>query len=99
MRHQVMLYFPLLWAWFSLSPVYAFDLTQAWQAAKTYSADYAAAQYGRDAEAEQKHQARAALLPQISANALYQKQPASQSHGDFRLYGLFCNRRDFQLTG
>lgn len=86
MRHQVMLYFPLLWAWFSLSPVYAFDLTQAWQAAKTYSADYAAAQYGRDAEAEQKHQARAALLPQISANALYQKQPASlssntQSHG------------------
>lgn len=79
MRYPSMLYTPLLWALCGLSSVHAFDLTQAWQAAKAYSADYAAAQYGRDAEAEQKHQARAALLPQISANAQYQKQPASLS--------------------
>ena len=56
------------------------------QAALHYSADHAAAKHSRDAEAEQKYQARAALLPQISANAVYQKQPYSlsantQSHG------------------
>ncbi len=67
-------------------PAHAFDLAQAWQAALHYSADHAAAKHSRDAEAEQKYQARAALLPQISANAVYQKQPYSlsantQSHG------------------
>ena len=61
-------------------------MAQAWQAALHYSADHAAAKHSRDAEAEQKYQARAALLPQISANAVYQKQPYSlsantQSHG------------------
>ena len=44
------------------------------QAALNYSADHAAAKHSRDAEAEQKYQARAALLPQISANAVYQKR-------------------------
>ncbi len=72
------------WALFGLlnaclPSAYAFDLHEAWQAAKTYSADYAAARYNRDAEAEQKYQARAALLPQVSANASYQKQPPSLS--------------------
>lgn len=55
-------------------PAHAFDLAQAWQAALHYSADHAAAKHSRDAEAEQKYQARAALLPQISANAVYQKR-------------------------
>ncbi|MDO5639398.1 MAG: TolC family protein [Neisseria sp.] len=64
----------------------AFDLSEAWQAALAYSPAYAAAKHNRDAEAEQKHQARAALLPQLSANAVYQKQPYSlstntKSHG------------------
>lgn len=72
------------WALFGLlngtaPAAHAFDLYQAWQAAKAYSADYSAARYNRDAETEQKHQARAALLPQVSANASYQKQPPSLS--------------------
>ena len=75
---------PAAWVLFGLlnagiPSAYAFDLYEAWQAAKTYSADYAAARYNRDAEAEQKYQARAALLPQVSANASYQKQPPSLS--------------------
>ncbi|UOO83114.1 TolC family protein [Uruburuella testudinis] len=64
----------------------AFDLSEAWRAALNYSAGHAAAKHSRDAEAEQKYQARAALLPQVTANAVYQKQPYSlsantQSHG------------------
>lgn len=68
------------------APAQAFDLLEAWQAALNYSADYAAAQHERDAEQERKVQARAALLPQVTANAVYQKQPPSlssttESHG------------------
>lgn len=61
------------------APAYAFDLIQAFEAAQKHSAEYAAAQYGYQAEIEQEAQARAPLLPQISANALYQRQPASLS--------------------
>lgn len=61
------------------APAYAFDLIQAFEAAQRHSAEYAAAQYGYQAEIEQEAQARAPLLPQISANALYQRQPASLS--------------------
>lgn len=65
---------------------HAFDLFDAWQAALRYSADYAAAQYGRDAEQEQEAQTRAGLLPQIAASASYTRQPPSlsantRSHG------------------
>lgn len=70
----------------NITPARAFDLLEAWQAALNYSADYAAAQHERDAEQERKVQARAALLPQVTANAAYQKQPPSlssttESHG------------------
>ena len=57
----------------------AFDLFEAWEAALGYSADYSAAKHARDAEKEQKNQALAALLPQVSANAAYQKQPPDLS--------------------
>jgi outer membrane protein len=64
----------------------AFDLFDAWQAAISYSADYAAAQSERDALKEQSVQTRAALLPQVNTNYIYQKQPSSlssttQTHG------------------
>ena len=64
---------------FTALPSSAFDLKQAWQAAQAHSADYAAAQYARDAEIEQQYQARSALLPQIGLTGQYQKQPASLS--------------------
>lgn len=53
------------------APAYAFDLIQAFEAAQQHSAKYAAAQYGYQAEIEKEAQARAPLLSQISANALY----------------------------
>jgi len=68
------------------APVQAFDLFDAWQAAINYSADFSAAQSERDAQKEQLTQTRAALLPQVNGNYIYQKQPSSlssttQTHG------------------
>lgn len=68
------------------APVQAFDLFDAWQAAINYSADFSAAQSERDAQKEQLAQTRAALLPQVNGNYIYQKQPPSlssttQTHG------------------
>ncbi len=65
---------------------HAFNLLDAWQAALNYSADFSAVKHQRDAESEKKNQARADLLPQVSANATYQRQPYSlssttRSHG------------------
>lgn len=58
---------------------HAFNLLDAWQAALSYSADFSAARHERDAESEKKNQARAELLPQVNANATYQRQPYSLS--------------------
>lgn len=57
----------------------AFDLPEAWRAARTHSADYRAADFNRDAEVEREKQSKAALLPQVSAHASYQYQPPSLS--------------------
>ena len=63
-----------------LSPeIGAFTLKDAWEAALNYSADFSAAKNERDADAEKKHQARSQLLPQITANGIYQTQPESLS--------------------
>ena len=48
---------------------HAFDLIEAWQAAQSHDAGYAAAAYARDAGQEQSVQGRAGLLPQVSVNA------------------------------
>ncbi|PIT62092.1 type I secretion protein TolC [Snodgrassella alvi] len=68
------------------APAQAFDLFDAWQAAINYSADFSAAQSERDAQKEQLTQTRAALLPQVNSNYIYQRQPSSlssttQTHG------------------
>ena len=68
------------------APAQAFDLFDAWQAAINYSADFSSAQSERDAQKEQLTQTRAALLPQVNSNYIYQKQPSSlssttQTHG------------------
>lgn len=57
----------------------AFDLSQAWRAARTNSADYRAATFNRDAEIEREKQAKAALLPQVSLSGSYTYQPPSLS--------------------
>ena len=71
---------------FISAPAKEFDLFDAWQAAINYSADFSAAQSERDAQKEQLTQTRAALLPQVNSNYIYQKQPSSlssttQTHG------------------
>ena len=58
----------------------AFDLQEAVIAAKNYSAEYGAARYEYEAEQEKPAQARAALLPQVNATAVYRHEPASVSN-------------------
>ncbi len=58
---------------------YAFDLPQAWKAARNHSAEYRAYEYNRDAEIEREKQAKASLLPQVSVNGSYSYQPPSLS--------------------
>lgn len=58
---------------------YAYTLQEAWAAAQQHSADFQAAYYQLKATQAQQQQAKAALLPHISANANYQHQPTTLS--------------------
>ncbi|RRD89431.1 TolC family protein [Conchiformibius steedae] len=60
-------------------PARAFDLEQAWEAAEQYSAEYRAAEYGRDAEQEKEQQAQSALYPRIGLQSDYQRQASDLS--------------------
>lgn len=64
-------------ALFCTSQSNAFDLWDAWQAARNHSAQYAAAAHERNATLENEQQAKAQLLPQLSASASYSDQPQS----------------------
>ncbi|AOZ50368.1 TolC family outer membrane protein [Chromobacterium vaccinii] len=52
-------------------PAQAFDLVGAWQAARDYNADFAAARAQRDAGQEKAVQGRSQLLPQASLSGNY----------------------------
>lgn len=52
----------------------AFDLIEAWQAAQSHDARFAAASYAQAAGQEQVTQGRANLLPQVSINAQANKE-------------------------
>ena len=64
----------------------AFDLNEAWLAARYHSAEYDAARHARDAAQEPQHQAKARLLPQVSANANYTNR-AQDSYDKYRSHG------------
>ena len=64
----------------------AFDLNEAWTAARYHSAEYDAARHARDAAQEPQHQAKARLLPQVSANANYTNR-AQDSYDKYRSHG------------
>ncbi|WP_047248899.1 TolC family outer membrane protein [Chromobacterium subtsugae] len=53
------------------APSQAFDLVGAWQAARDYNADFAAARAQREAGQEKRVQGRSQLLPQVSLNGSY----------------------------
>ena len=59
MRKNIALFFIFPSLLYSISTS-AFTLSEAWQYALSYSADYTAAQYRRNAELEQEKQARSA---------------------------------------
>lgn len=58
----------------SSSPVWAFTLNDAWQAAREHSSELKQAHYQFEANLQQKPIARAGLLPQVSISGSYQKQ-------------------------
>ena len=58
----------------SSTSVWAFNLSDAWQAAHEHSAELKQAQYQFAANQQQKPIARAALLPQVSISASHQRQ-------------------------
>ena len=70
----------------SILPASAFDLNEAWTAARYHSAEYDAARHARDAAQEPQHQAKARLLPQVSANATYTNR-AQDSYDKYRSHG------------
>lgn len=76
---------PALFIYTSLTAS-AFDLNEAWLAARYHSAEYDAARHARDAAQEPQHQAKARLLPQVSANANYTNR-AQDSYDKYRSHG------------
>ena len=58
----------------STTPVWAFTLNDAWQAARENSSELKQAHYQFEANQQQKPIARAALLPQVSVSASLQRQ-------------------------
>ena len=76
---------PALFIYTSLTAS-AFDLNEAWTAARYHSAEYDAARHARDAAQEPQHQAKARLLPQVSANATYTNR-AQDSYDKYRSHG------------
>ena len=76
---------PALFIYTSLTAS-AFDLNEAWTAARYHSAEYDAARHARNAAQEPQHQAKARLLPQVSANANYTNR-AQDSYDKYRSHG------------
>lgn len=76
---------PALFIYISITAS-AFDLNEAWTAARYHSAEYDAARHARDAAQEPQHQAKARLLPQISASANYTNR-AQDSYDKYRSHG------------
>lgn len=87
-----------------LSPLWAnaFDLVDAWEAARDYDATYSAARYQRDAGAEKAAQGRAQLLPQISAIADYSRQnpiePRTTDRYETHGWGLRLSQPLFDIS-
>ena len=65
---------------------HAFDLNEAWQAARVHSPDYDASRHARDAAQEPKEQAKARLLPQLFANVNYSDR-AQDAYDKYQTHG------------
>lgn len=70
----------------------AFDLSEAWQAARSYNSDYAGSRADLNAGRELAVQGRAQLLPQVALTGSYSHttptQPAGQASYDSSGYGV-----------
>ncbi|MBV8678902.1 MAG: TolC family outer membrane protein [Aquitalea sp.] len=80
----------------------AFDLNQAWLAARGYNSDYAATRADLDAGREQAVQGRAQLLPQVGLTGSYSHtnptQPAGQATYDSSGYGVQLTQPLFDIS-
>ncbi|WP_225547772.1 TolC family outer membrane protein [Chromobacterium violaceum] len=74
-------------------PAQAFDLVGAWQAARDYNADFAAARAQREAGQEKAVQGRSQLLPQVSVTGNYAyNNPLQPSQGIGASGNLVANK-------
>ncbi|WP_159879742.1 TolC family outer membrane protein [Aquitalea denitrificans] len=80
----------------------AFDLSEAWQAARSYNSDYAASRADLGAGHELAVQGRAQLLPQVALTGSYSHttptQPAGQSTYDSSGYGVQLSQPLFDIS-
>lgn len=80
----------------------AFDLNQAWLAARDYNSDYAASRADLGAGRELAVQGRAQLLPQVALSGSYSHtnptQPAGQSTYDSSGYGVQLSQPLFDTS-
>lgn len=83
-------------------PAHAFDLVEAWRAARDYNADFAAARSDLDAGREKATQGRALLMPQVDATANYNYTnpiaPAGQGGYDSTTYGVNLQQPLFDVS-
>lgn len=61
------------------SPIYAFNLQEAWVAAQKNSADYQEAFYQKNVIQEKQQQTKSVFFPHLSGNIHYQNQPHSST--------------------
>ncbi|WP_430472167.1 TolC family protein [Wielerella bovis] len=78
---------------------HAFTLSEAWESAKQYSADYKMAYFQREASMEQEQQAKSAFLPHVYANASYQRQlPSISSTRETQGWNVQLNQTLFDAS-
>jgi outer membrane protein len=84
------------------SSAFAFDLSEAWQAARSYNSDYAGSRADLNAGHELAVQGRAQLLPQAALTGSYSHtnptQPAGQSTYDSSGYGIQLSQPLFDIS-
>ncbi|NWK77282.1 TolC family outer membrane protein [Aquitalea sp. LB_tupeE] len=81
---------------------FAFDLSEAWQAARSYNSDYAGSRADLEAGRELAVQGRAQLLPQVGLTGSYSHtnptQPAGQATYDSSGYGIQLAQPLFDIS-
>ena len=93
---------PALALLLATSSAHAFDLSEAWLAARSYNSDYAGSRADQSAGRELAIQGRAQLLPQVALTGNYSHtnptQPAGQATYDSSGYGIQLSQPLFDIS-